>query len=232
MTQWFDLIVNSDRHRGGGPEAVVFALLMAFIIGQTVGWVYQRTHRGLSYSQSFAASLVTLPVLVALMMMLMSGSLTIAFGLLAVFAVVRFRNTLKDTRDTIFVLWGIIEGMAVGTGQISSGVIAAVAISLILFYLSWTDYGARKSFDTIVNLLCIQPSGAASASELVEQVFVRHCLQSQLASSQEIGEQKSNLSYRLSLRDPNRRSELEADLSELSYIERVSVFSHEDESEV
>ena len=31
------------------------------------------------------------------------------------FGVVRFRNVLKDTRDTIFILWAIMEGVAIGT---------------------------------------------------------------------------------------------------------------------
>ena len=94
----------------GGPEGSLFLLILAFVIGQVIGWTYMYTHRVLSYSQTFTASLVVLPVLVALMMMLMSGSVIIAFGLLAVFAVVRFRNVLKDTRDTCYVLWAIVEG--------------------------------------------------------------------------------------------------------------------------
>ena len=73
------------------------------------------THVGLSYSQMFVASLVVVPTLVALTMALMSGDIVIAFGLLAVFAIVRFRNVLKDTRDTTFVMWAILEGMAAGT---------------------------------------------------------------------------------------------------------------------
>lgn len=234
MESWFNLVINSDRYRGGGPEAVVFALLLSFIIGQLVGWVYQKTHRGMSYSQSFTASLVVMPVLVSLMMMLMSGNLSIAFGLLAVFAVVRFRNVLKDTRDTIFILWSIIEGMAVGTGQVSSGIIGAVGVAVILFYLSWTQYGARKSYDTIINLLCSigDDKIEKAPAELVESVLARHCLRMQLASAQETPTAQINLSYRLTLRDPARRLELESDLRDMKRIDRVSVFSHDDESEI
>lgn len=231
MTDWLNLIVNSDRYRGGGPESIVFALLLAFIIGQIVGWVYQRTHRGMSYSQSFTASLVVMPVLVALMMILMSGSLTIAFGLLAVFAVVRFRNVLKDTRDTIFILWAIIQGMAVGTGQISSAVIGVFGVGIVLMYLWFVDYGSRRSYDTIVNLI-YSKTDSGSVLDSIERTLTRHCLRTQLASTQESSPEETSLSYRLTLRDPSRRTELETDLRELNRIERVSMFSHDDESEV
>ena len=100
MSHWTNLLLFSDYDSVGSPERVLFLLLLAFVIGQTIGWTYMWTHRVLSYSQTFTSSLVVLPVLVSLMMMLMSGSIVIAFGLLSVFAVVRFRNVLKDTRDT------------------------------------------------------------------------------------------------------------------------------------
>ena len=51
----------------------------------------------------------------------------IAFGLLAVFAVVRFRNVLKDTRDTTFILWAIVQGMGAGTYRYATTIIGATA---------------------------------------------------------------------------------------------------------
>ena len=92
---WSDLLWLGDRGAVTPIESIVLSLLLAFVIGQIIGWVYMATHTTPSYSSSFVASLVVLPVIVSLMMVLMSGSLMIAFGLLAVFAVVRFRNVLE-----------------------------------------------------------------------------------------------------------------------------------------
>ena len=215
---------------GESLHAVLFVLLLAFVAGQVIGWIYQKTHRGLSYSQSFTSSMVVLPVLVAMMMLLMSSSITVAFGLLAVFAVVRFRNVLKDTRDTIFVLWAIVEGMAAGTGRPSLAVIGLIVVGVIMVYLSVSHYGSRQRYDTIVSLFCEGRSGAVSS--LVESVLGRHCLTTQLASIQELGQDSFDLSYRLTLRDPSRRSELEAELRQIDSVQRVSMFAHDDESEV
>ena len=87
MNEWIDLLLHSDSDATGSPQNTVFLLMLAFVVGQVIGWTYMFTHRVLSYSQTFTASLVVLPVLVAFMMMLMAGSMFIAFGLLAVFAV-------------------------------------------------------------------------------------------------------------------------------------------------
>ncbi len=228
---WLQSLMSGDQpFAAESLHAVLFALLLAFVSGQVIGWIYQQTHRGLSYSQSFTASMVVLPVLVAMMMLLMSSSITVAFGLLAVFAVVRFRNVLKDTRDTIFVLWAIVEGMAAGTGRASLAIIGVVVIGAIMVYLWITHYGSRRRYDTIVSLFCV--GGSGTVSQLVESVLGRHCLTTQMASIQELGQDNFDLSYRLTLRDPSRRSELEAELRTIDSVQRVSIFAHDDESEV
>jgi uncharacterized membrane protein YhiD involved in acid resistance len=230
MAFWVDELLRNDRAPSSDVRSMLLAFLMAFVVGQIIGWVYQRTHRGLSYSQSFTASMVVLPVLVSMMMLLMADNMTIAFGLLAVFAVVRFRNVLKDTRDTIFVLWAIVEGMSVGTGRTSLALIGCVFVAAVMFYLALTQYGARKNFDTIVNLMFDDDSGGVSKT--IDGVLARHSLTTQLASIQEVTPGNLDASYRLTLRDPSRRMDLESDLRALEPVRHVTIFAHDDESEV
>lgn len=63
MNNWFELLFYSDYDSIGGPQQALFLLLLAFVIGQMIGWTYMWTHRVLSYSQTFTSSLVILPVL-------------------------------------------------------------------------------------------------------------------------------------------------------------------------
>ena len=231
MTDWLDLLFYGDRMvtPRGGPEQTLFSLMLAFLLGQVVGWIYMWSHRVLSYSQTFAASLVVLPVLVALLMMLMAGSMVVAFGLLAVFAVVRFRNVLKDTRDTTYVLWAIVEGMAVGTGNRSTAVVSTIFVALVLMYLRATLFGSRQRYDVVLSLLCAGQEQVAT--QVVRPILHRHSSKIHLASARKQDE-AVDLSYRLLLRDPNRSSELQAELEKIEGVERVSVFVREDESEV
>lgn len=102
MTDW---LINGDY--AAAPlniPAMLLGLMLAFLAGQLMAWVYMGTHAGLSYSRSFVTSLVIIPVLVALVMAVLSNNLVTAFGLMAVFAIVRFRNVLRDTMDTAYVL--------------------------------------------------------------------------------------------------------------------------------
>src|SRR6476620_4778666 len=154
MNGFLDTLMGNDLAGGatGGPEGALLALLLAFCIGHIVAWVYMWTHSGMSYSQMFTASLLVLPVLVAFVMVLMASNVLIALGLLAVFSMIRFRNVLKDTRDTTFVLWAIAEGVACGTLRFGIAVTAAITLSLIFVYLRLTSFGGRHRYDVILSL--------------------------------------------------------------------------------
>lgn len=212
-----------------GSEAIVFSLLLAFLIGHFIGWVYMWTHKGLSYSQAFVSSLVVIPVVVAMMMALMAGNIVIAFGLLAVFAVVRFRNVLKDTRDTTFILWAIMEGLGVGTRCYSTSLIGAIGVAMVLIYLRITAFGARHRYDAVLSL---QVTGLAAGDAVLQRILRRHVLRSRLVGEQRLTDEGLSLSYRLLLRDPSRYEEFRSALREVEEFQHVSLSMREDEAEI
>ena len=232
MNAWFDLVFDGDFGTvSQGPETVLFVLALAFSLGQFVGWVYMRTHHGMSYSQTFVVSLVVLPIIVSLMIMLMVGSLLIAFGFLAVFAVVRFRNVLKDTRDTIFILWTLVEGMAVGIMRHSTAVVGGLVIGGVIIYLRATEFGTHQHYDAVLNLLWNGPDERSGMAAL-KQILRNHCSRIQVTNERRLGDQGLALGYRLLLRDPARGNELESALRQTAGFEDVSLFLREDETEV
>src|SRR5229473_851217 len=139
---------------GSGPPnwpAMLLGLLLAFGCGHLMAWVYMVTHSGLSYSRSFVNSLIILPVIVSLVMMVLSNNLITAFGMMAVFAIVRFRNILRDTFDSTYILWSLAMGMACGTQRFPVAIVGCLLTSAVIFYLSVTSFGTRHRYDTIIN---------------------------------------------------------------------------------
>jgi hypothetical protein len=145
MNDFVNLLEHSDLTRSvwpGNPDPliVVFIIVMAFAVGMFIGFVYMWTHDALSYSRTHVSALAVMPLIVAMLMLSMAGNIFVAFGLLGVFGVVRFRNVLKDTRDTIFVLWAVMEGVAVGTTRFSTAALGALGIAaafLCLRFILW-----------------------------------------------------------------------------------------------
>lgn len=227
---WLDNLLSNDFSASpGGLEAALLVLLIAFCVGHLVAWTYMWTHTGLSYSQSFASSLLIQPVIVGLIMMLMVNNVLVALGVLSVFSMIRFRNVLKDTRDTTYILWSIVEGVAAGTQRFSIAVLGAVIISLVFLYLRMTSFGGRHRYDVI---LSVEWAGNGNYALSLKPIFQRHTMRAQLASQHDLDANKMDLSYRLLLRDPSRSRELLSELESTTGVARVSLFHRSDEAEV
>ena len=210
--------------------AMVLGLLVAFASGHAIAWVYMITHSGLSYSKSFVNSLVVIPTVVSLVMMVLSNNLVTAFGLMAVFAIVRFRNILRDTLDTTYILAVIVVGMAAGTLKYSTAIIGCLLILSLFLYLWATAFGSRQRYDMIVNLHWGRP-----VTELTDlkSLLHRHSLRTICASQRSHeGYEGTDISYRLLLRDPERMDQLLMELRGLQGVSRVTGLKAEEESEV
>jgi hypothetical protein len=210
-------------------STIVVTLGLAFCLAHIIAWVYMWTHHGMSYSQSYTASLVVMTVLVSFVMLLMSGNVYIAFGLMAVFALVRFRNVLKDTRDATFVLWAIITGMSVGTQKHGIAIVGTFFVAAVVLYLRVTSLGARQRFDVVLSL---HMAGDASNVAMLNPILKRHSFKVQLASQRNLTEELLDLSYRLLLRNPAKSSDLLAELESTDGVAHVSLYHREDESEM
>src|SRR6185295_19084860 len=128
---WLSWFVQGDF--GSAPPnwpAAILGLLLAFAGGQVIAWVYMMTHSGLSYSRSFVNALIVMPLVVCLVMMVLSNNLVTAFGMRAVFAIVRFRNILRDTLDTTYVLTVLVVGLACGSQKFTTAVIGCSLMSI------------------------------------------------------------------------------------------------------
>ena len=210
--------------------AMLLGLLVAFAGGHAIAWVYMLTHSGLSYSKAFVNSLVVIPTVVAMVMTVLSNNLVTAFGLMAVFAIVRFRNILRDTLDTSYVLIVIVIGMAAGTFKFATAIIGCLLTVAIMIYLWSTSFGSRQRYDLIVNLHWSRPPGELPD---LARLLHRHSLRTICASQRSHdGFAGTDLSYRVLLRDPERMDQLLSELRGLQGVTRVTGLRAEEESEV
>jgi hypothetical protein len=75
------------------------------------------THRGEQPpGHGFIPTLVLLTVLIALVTKVIGNNSARAFSLVGTLALFRFRTVVEDTRDTAFVIFAVVIGMAVGAG--------------------------------------------------------------------------------------------------------------------
>lgn len=209
---------------------LLLSLLLAFLAGQLMAWVYMLTHSGLSYSRTFVHSLVLIPVTVSLVMSVLDNNLVTAFSLMGIFAIVRFRNIIRDTLDTVFVMTLIVVGMAAGTQLYATTVVGTLLFAALQLYLRFTHFGNRQRFDFIVNL---HWEGPGEDLDPLAAVLNKYCMKVNLARHRALpGEQGLDLSYRLLMRNPKTSGEMLEDLGRTHGVSRLTGLFAGEESEV
>jgi hypothetical protein len=230
MNGGLDWLLNADAGTGTlNWPSMMLGLVLSLVCGHLIAWVYMLTHSGLSYSRTFVNALVLVPPIACLVMMVLTNNLITAFGMMAVFAIVRFRNILRDTLDTTYVLICLVVGMATGTQKFSSAIVGCAVICLTMLYLWYSSFGTRRRYDLILNL---HWNGTAQDLPKLERLLQRHSWSSVLASHRADNENGADLSYRLLLRNAKRSAELFSELTALPGVSRVTSMAAQDESEI
>ena len=166
---------------------MLLALLLAFVIGQLVAWVYIWTHSGLSYSRTFSQSLVMLTIIATMVMYVIGNNVVAAFGLIGALAIIRFRNVLKDTRDTAFVFMTLVLGMATGSQRFAVALVGGAFLLLVTAWLHMSSFGTRISFD---GHLSYRLSGShTDPGGVLAAVLRRHCRRLRMITVHDGGEE-------------------------------------------
>ena len=133
-------------------QGVLLSLLLAFVLGQLLAWLYYFTHTGLSYSRSFVQSLILITVIVAMVMSTIAGSFVVAVGLMGALSIIRFRNIIKDTRDIAFIFSALVIGMASGSQRYGVAILGTGVIGGIILYLHLSEFGTHRPHNALGNL--------------------------------------------------------------------------------
>src|SRR5207247_5399259 len=86
------------------------------------------------HNQAIVQTLIILPVVVAGIVFIVQNSLALAFSLAGVIGAVRFRTTLRDARDLVYIFLSIVVGFAAGVQALAVGAIITVVFNLVLLF--------------------------------------------------------------------------------------------------
>jgi hypothetical protein len=128
----------------GGPgvlvSSAVAAMMLSILLAFPVAWVYTLTRQKAGYLQSVVQLLVILPPVVAGIVVMVKYSLALAFSLAGIVAAVRFRNTLEDSKDAVYVFLATGLGLAAGFAP-GVAIVLSVLFNALIILLWFTDFG-------------------------------------------------------------------------------------------
>src|SRR5690606_2991060 len=114
--------------------ATALAILGALALVIPVAAVYMRIKR-LQYDPALVRSVVIRPIVVAGIALVVKNSLALAFSLAGIVAAVRFRNTLKDPRDAVYIFLVIAIGLSAGVQALDVALVMSLIFNFVVLFL-------------------------------------------------------------------------------------------------
>ena len=214
--------------RGGmfTPENILLSLILAFVLGQVLAWVYYFTHSGLSYSKTFVQSLILITVLVSIIMAVIGNNIITAFGLMGALAIIRFRNVVKDTRDIVFIFCALVIGMASGSQRYSIAITGTIILSLIAIYLYLTGFGTHQPHNGFLRFSLKNHFGPEHP---IPFILKRFCSNFTLISVQDSGFGSADIeyAYQLMIRNAKRNEQMLSELEKVEGIRNINLTMQE-----
>ncbi len=167
-----------------GVRSLVVALvsmLSALALMIPVVWMYALTKGLRGYDESIVHALIILPVAVTGIIIIVQNRLALAFSLAGIVGAVRFRTTLEDTKDAVYIFLAIGVGLACGAQALDVAAALTLVLNGIIFVLWKYNLGNAYAYEHDTEPLAgAGPLAAARAtSGVVPESGLRDALTSQ-----------------------------------------------------
>ena len=140
----FDSVAVGATKVGNLTDSLAYmsiAIIGALLTVLPVSWIYIAVRDHHEFDQSLVETIILLPIIVTSIVILVHNSLALAFSLAGIVAGVQFRNSLKSSGDTLFVLLCIGIGLGAGIGALEVSLVMSLMFNYVLLTLWFLDYG-------------------------------------------------------------------------------------------
>ena len=182
VARWLPRVGPLFSDRSPGEAAI--AMLGALALVCPVAWMYMKTKPKARYDSSLVQTVIVLPVVIAGVVLIVRDSIALAFSLAGIVAAVRFRNTLKDTKDAVYVFLAIAVGIAAGVQSFSIAFVVSVIFALLVLVLWRYDIGTAPDVERVRGRLIAETAIPTAAHPAIAGVLEQHARSWKLVSSE------------------------------------------------
>lgn len=152
------------------PDALL-TMALSFIIGLFIAVLYRATYQGVMYTMTYGVTLVCMTMLSAMILLVVTSNVVLTLGMVGALSIIRFRTSVKEPMDIMYMFWAVGAGIAIGAGMAGVAVIASIAVGLAVLFLT---RGRQNGVPYILVLTLDGKDAEEKAMALVKQ-SVRRC---------------------------------------------------------
>ncbi len=218
ITEFIRSVVGYDQKTPSMLE-IILALSLSFALMCLIAAVYKRSYRGSDYSQDYVHTLIILGTVVSVVIMVVRGDSATAFGMFAAFSIIRFRRSVRQSRDIGFIFLAMAAGLGVGARQYGLATATTVIICAMIYVFSKADIFAPMRLS---HFLRVRVTNDVDYDTAFNQCFEQYLTSHELISVESIqAGMMTELRFNVSLKDEAHPGAFVAALQQLNGNNRI-----------
>lgn len=197
-------------------QTVLLVLLVAFLVSLIIYLTYKNTYTGVLYNPRFNVSLIMITMITTMVMVVIGSNISVSLGMVGALSIIRFRTAVKDPRDTAFIFWCVVSGLACGTQNYTIVIVGSIFICLILFLF--------KKFITKNNKYVLIIKGKSFDLKEVEKTLDRK-LKDYICKGKYISVNGMEIIYDVKIKDCKISDDIIVSLSKVSGVNTINIVS-------
>ena len=204
---------------------IIYTVVLAFLLSTLIAFTYEKTFRGLSYSRNYLQALVLSAIVASTVMQAIGDSLASGLGMLGALAIIRFRTSLREPRDIIFMFACLAAGIACGVNGYDIAVVGTLGFCVIAFVLHYSPFGQESYFD---GMLRFNMEDDQEGKTLLNSVLKEHCKLFALITVRDMAQGKRlDYAYHIKLKKGKKKVDLVNALNGIEATSGVSLLLQE-----
>jgi hypothetical protein len=222
MMDWLQPLSRTDAFEW---RTAIVSLLLAFGLTQAVAGVYVLTFRGMSYSRTVVQGMAMTSIITCMLMLAIGNSIAAGIGVAGGLTAVRFRSSMRDPRDVVFVFAALAAGIAAGVQAYAAAIAGTGVFVAAALVLHFTGHGSHRQFD---GLLRFASPAATAAEEAVAKALREHCKSFALVTLREAGQGTLlEHAYQISMSSAEGQAQLVSSLQAIEGVVDVTLMLQE-----
>ena len=150
---------------------MLLTIICSFVLSSLIAFTYEKTSRDVASPSNYIQSLVLIAIVAAMVMQAIGDSLARGLGMMGALAIIRFRTTLRNPRNIVFMFASIATGIACGISGFVIAFIGSLSFCAVAVILRFTSFSQANN---LIGKLTFQlPKG--DTIDLIEPIFKQYC---------------------------------------------------------
>jgi len=170
----FDL--SSLQYNSENPTllAILFTVVLSFILGGMLAFTYDKTNRDITKPIHFIQTLILIAIVAATIMQAIGDSVARGLGMLGALSIIRFRTTLRNPRNIGFMFASLAAGIACGVLGFTIAIVGTITFCVIAFVLRFTPFSQESN---IVGSLKVETGVRTDYKKQIDKIINKYCTQ-------------------------------------------------------